>query len=179
VEELRMRRATVAVAVALLAVGCNTQLKPDNRPCPCATGWTCCANMNVCVRGGTSCPLPSPAPALTVTPASVSLPLGGTAQLSATVSVSWSLQEANAPITVDAQGNVRASSQHGIYHVVATSTSNPAETETASVAVGPTRIDVFLGTPGGIGNADGVGSAARFGGAGLPSGITGDGHGNL
>src|SRR5262249_3179661 len=34
-------------------VGC--QLSMNNAPCPCASGWTCCSNQNICVRDGQQC----------------------------------------------------------------------------------------------------------------------------
>jgi hypothetical protein len=161
--------------LAFLLAGCSN-VPLENRPCPCSTGWMCCPGAQVCVREGTSCPA---APALGVSPPSATLPLGGSLQLSATAAVSWSVEEPGAPLTVDAQGRLQASSQAGVYHVVATSSADPSQQATAEIAVGPTRLDLLVGTPGGSGNADGVGTAARFGGTMVPGGITSDGNGNL
>jgi hypothetical protein len=47
-----IRSLSVALPVALLA--CAGAVSEDNRPCPCATGWTCCPD-KVCVAPGASC----------------------------------------------------------------------------------------------------------------------------
>jgi hypothetical protein len=41
---------------ALLSSACVTGLSLDDRKCPCAEGWQCCAGANVCVEEGTMCP---------------------------------------------------------------------------------------------------------------------------
>lgn len=52
--------ALVAAVVALAAMpACGASVALDNRPCPCASGWTCCASRNVCVGPGASCPAPA------------------------------------------------------------------------------------------------------------------------
>ncbi|MBL8606839.1 MAG: hypothetical protein JNL38_05945 [Myxococcales bacterium] len=35
---------------------CASRVALEDRPCPCADGWTCCASRNVCVAPGTACP---------------------------------------------------------------------------------------------------------------------------
>jgi hypothetical protein len=47
-------------ALALLALAaCTSPLSLENLPCPCASGWQCCAGDNVCVKEGEACPAPS------------------------------------------------------------------------------------------------------------------------
>ncbi len=41
------------------APACGASVALENRPCPCASGWTCCAEQNVCVAPGTVCPAPA------------------------------------------------------------------------------------------------------------------------
>lgn len=51
--------AVVLLGVAAGAVylpACAATLSVENRPCPCATGWTCCESQSVCVAEGTVCP---------------------------------------------------------------------------------------------------------------------------
>jgi hypothetical protein len=43
------------------SVACSGALSLDNRPCPCASGYTCCQSANVCVADGAQCPAPSDA----------------------------------------------------------------------------------------------------------------------
>ncbi len=45
-----------AVMVFAGAPACGASVALENRPCPCASGWTCCAQENVCVAPGTACP---------------------------------------------------------------------------------------------------------------------------
>lgn len=42
----------------VLMTACAPELPIDDRPCPCATGWSCCEGAQVCVREGASCPMP-------------------------------------------------------------------------------------------------------------------------
>ncbi|HET6282331.1 MAG TPA: hypothetical protein VFH73_15300, partial [Polyangia bacterium] len=39
----------------VIAGGCAPPLSLVDRPCPCGTGFTCCAASNVCVRDGDAC----------------------------------------------------------------------------------------------------------------------------
>jgi hypothetical protein len=50
------RRLAAVLACAWSASGCNEQLSLEARPCPCAEGWTCCEQTNVCVRQGRASP---------------------------------------------------------------------------------------------------------------------------
>lgn len=46
----------VSMPLAIAAVpACAGEVALEDRPCPCADGWTCCASRNVCVAPGTSC----------------------------------------------------------------------------------------------------------------------------
>lgn len=52
----RSTRLFIAAIVALAPIAaCSGTLALENRPCPCAEGWTCCASQNVCVGAGQSC----------------------------------------------------------------------------------------------------------------------------
>ncbi len=48
----------LALIVAALACvpACGASVALENRPCPCAAGWTCCDQKNICVAPGTVCP---------------------------------------------------------------------------------------------------------------------------
>ncbi len=49
-----MKNVRTAIIFAFsVTIACTGQVSEDNRPCPCADGWTCCAN--VCVAPGVSC----------------------------------------------------------------------------------------------------------------------------
>ena len=54
----------------LLLTACAPPLMLEGAACPCTTGWTCCENVSICVREGTSCPV---VPGPSVTPAKVEL----------------------------------------------------------------------------------------------------------
>lgn len=49
--------------LVFLAFACITPLSLEERPCPCSEGWTCCDDVNVCVREGATCPESTPMPA--------------------------------------------------------------------------------------------------------------------
>ncbi|MDP9149766.1 MAG: hypothetical protein M3O36_07500 [Myxococcota bacterium] len=40
----------------LALVGCAKSLAETDRPCPCASGWSCCVAADVCVMAGATCP---------------------------------------------------------------------------------------------------------------------------
>lgn len=48
--------AAFSILAAVLGQGCAAKVALEDRPCPCADGWTCCSAKNVCVAPGTSCP---------------------------------------------------------------------------------------------------------------------------
>jgi alpha-tubulin suppressor-like RCC1 family protein len=50
------RLAFLCFGFPILVVGCEDLLSEQGHPCPCSTGWTCCASENVCVPAGTTCP---------------------------------------------------------------------------------------------------------------------------
>jgi len=54
--------AVVLCAVVSCVSACTRRL--DDRPCPCAQGWTCCASQNLCLPAGAidSCPGDSATP---------------------------------------------------------------------------------------------------------------------
>jgi hypothetical protein len=44
-------------SIAVLPVlACGQTVSLDDRPCPCASGWTCCPSQNVCIAEGGECP---------------------------------------------------------------------------------------------------------------------------
>lgn len=45
----------VVVGVLSLASACAGEVSLDDRPCPCAEGWSCCASRNMCVAPGATC----------------------------------------------------------------------------------------------------------------------------
>lgn len=49
---------TAAVLLSLLGLvaACTSELPLEGRPCPCADGWQCCEDQNVCVPEGDACP---------------------------------------------------------------------------------------------------------------------------
>lgn len=81
---------------------------------------------------------------VSISPSSVSVPLGEVQTFSATVSggggVTWSVQEGSGGGTISTNGIYTAPDQTGTYHVVATSTSDTTQTATSTVTVvaGPT-----------------------------------------
>ncbi len=48
--------ASLSLFAAVVGQGCAAQVALEDRPCPCAEGWTCCPSNNVCVAPGASCP---------------------------------------------------------------------------------------------------------------------------
>jgi hypothetical protein len=46
----------------LLFAGCVSIVDERNHPCPCSTGWTCCAAAGVCVPMNEACPPLKPNP---------------------------------------------------------------------------------------------------------------------
>src|SRR5262249_51038576 len=95
-------RATFAFLVVLFSSSC--QLGLEGAPCPCATGWTCCPDANVCVKEGASCPTADGGSGLTVTPMEVTTNGLKIEQFSASLPATWSVDEGPAGGTVDANG---------------------------------------------------------------------------
>ena len=58
------RASFLIVASAVIAFAgapaCGASVALENRPCPCASGYTCCALQNVCVAAGASCDAATP-----------------------------------------------------------------------------------------------------------------------
>ena len=48
--------ASLFAGIPIVAFACVGRVSEGNRPCPCASGWTCCATMQVCVPPGAACP---------------------------------------------------------------------------------------------------------------------------
>ena len=47
--------AFVLASVLLAVIACGAQVSETGLPCPCSSGWTCCAPMNTCVAPGVEC----------------------------------------------------------------------------------------------------------------------------
>jgi hypothetical protein len=48
-------RPLLLLLAYVIAGGCAPPLSPENRPCPCGSGFTCCESSNVCIRTGDFC----------------------------------------------------------------------------------------------------------------------------
>ncbi len=162
----------LGLVIFLASAGCVGPTALDDLPCPCAAGWACCVNQNVCVREGATCPDPSPR----ITPAAAQVRFGGTLDLSAGEAVTWSIEEGALGGQITATGRYTAPLRPGPFHLIATSITHPERTTRIEIAVGPTRLEVLAGRIGGTGQLDGIGADARFGEMG---GIVGDGAGHL
>lgn len=151
---MRLRAGTAVsfVAVVALAPACERELSLENRPCPCAAGYTCCELTKLCVERQATC-------VFDVTPSALHLRLGGNQQFEASVPVTWSVDEPNGG-SIDAAGQYHAPQRPGTYHVRARTSGGG--TASTSVIVGPSELTHFVGVKGGTGNADGVGRDARF-----------------
>jgi hypothetical protein len=111
-----------------------------------------------------------------IAPTNATVPLGGAQTFTSTRAATWTIDEGSEAGDIDADGKFLAAATPGTYHVTATAKDDQKLIAKATVAVGPTALDIIYGTPGGAGDADGLGSAARLN---QPYGITGDGSGNL
>lgn len=165
---LLFRFSLLGLLAALPA--CVSQVPLEDLPCPCATGWTCCSDRNVCVAEGASCP------SLQVTPPVAQVRFGGTLALRASEPVTWSVEEGADAGSVSPDGTYHAPLLRGPFHVIATSLGQPDQRARVEVTVGPARLDLFAGHLGGSGNADGLGTDARFGSLGE---LVGDGQDTL
>jgi len=144
-------------------VACADYASLEGRPCPCATAYTCCELTNLCVQDPTTCELE-------VTPKQIKLRLGAKQEFSASISVTWTVDEPGGG-AITPNGEYKAPLKPGTYHVRARTPSGTSSS--ATVLVGPTKLSLRLGSPGGKGTADGVGSDARFSALGS---ITRDGE---
>ncbi len=48
--------ASFLAGLPIVAIACIATVSEEDRPCPCASGWTCCASAQVCVAPGAQCP---------------------------------------------------------------------------------------------------------------------------
>jgi len=149
-----------SLAIAGLA-SCSSDVSLEERPCPCASGYVCCELTNRCMADASTC-------ALVITPTDVHLRIGAEQQLSASLQVTWSVEEANGG-SIDSGGKYRAPRVPGKYHVRATTRTGASTSST--LIVGPSKLEQFVGVSGGKGDADGIGNDARFSN---PVSITGD-----
>ncbi|NMO16357.1 hypothetical protein HPC49_07825 [Pyxidicoccus fallax] len=54
------RALLLLLSAWLITTGCINPVNEGERPCPCAAGWTCCPEEQVCVADATRCRLPKP-----------------------------------------------------------------------------------------------------------------------
>lgn len=145
--------------LGLLLTACAPPLMLEGAACPCTTGWTCCENVSICVREGTSCPtVPGP----DVTPAKVELGQDRIQRFTTTATdVTWAIEEGAAGGTIDQTGRYRAPNVVGEYHMLATAHGG---TTRVTITVRPLRLSVLAGTSGGASRlpVDGVGPLARL-----------------
>ena len=109
---------------------------------------------------------------LAIEPAAYTVPIDRSMTFVATGAATWSVTEPGGG-TVDANGVYQAPSIPGTYHLVASVATQQA---TATITVADFQLSTLAGQLGGGGHADGIGDQARFD---QPSGIAGDGAGNL
>lgn len=165
---------TIALSVALsvtlgvaLGAGCVSQTALDNLPCPCASGWVCCSDRNVCIHEGARCPDGMPARKVR---------FGGTLDLSVGEPATWSIEEGDRGGRITDEGRYTAPLRSGPFHVLATSIAHPEQTTRIAVEVGPMNLESLAGRIGGAGQLDGTGEQVRFG---EMNGIVGDRAGHL
>lgn len=100
--------------------------------------------------------------AVNITPTEAKLGILRAKSFTADGDVTWSVQEGDAGGSVDATGKYISPDKPGVYHVIATSKSDPTKTSTATVTVVPLGVVLLAGKPGGPGNIDGAPLVARF-----------------
>lgn len=143
----------------LLTTSCAPPLMLEGAACPCTTGWTCCENVSICVREGTSCPV---VPGPSVTPAKVELGQDRIHRFTSTdTDVTWAIEEGAAGGTIDQTGRYRAPFAVGEYHVLARANGGVTR---VTVTVRPLMLSVLAGSSGGASKRpiDGVGQLARL-----------------
>jgi hypothetical protein len=176
-----------ALAAAFDVGGCQRSL--DGAPCPCVTGWVCCAGDNTCQASASSCPgAPvggagsgggdaggsgadasgadgdseggSTSPDVTIFPASATVSTRRRLQFSANQAVTFSVAEGPSGGSIDENGLYTAPATAGSAHVVAT--SGAGKSATAAITINPLTLDLVAGQLGGSGNLDGVGARSYF-----------------
>ena len=157
--ETTFTRLAFLLIAAFGAASCTRTLPINNRPCPCASGWQCCADANVCVAEHATCP----AARFAITPGAVRLGIGRALAFTANSPASFALVESVDGGTLSGEGIYTAPMTAGIWHVVATERADPTHTATAEVTVVPLALDLVDGELGGPGDADGTGEQARVG----------------
>lgn len=165
-------RFSLALSLSVaLGASCVSNIELDNRPCPCASGWVCCADQNVCIREGARCPDAMPARKVR---------FGGTLDLGVGLSfrapVTWSIEEGDRGGQITTDGRYTAPLRSGPFHVIASSLAHPGQETRIEIEVGPTNLETLAGRIGGAGQLDGTGEEVRFG---EMNGIVGDHKGHL
>ena len=72
-------RLGLFAGLPIVAIACVGRVSEENHPCPCASGWTCCAGTQVCVAPGNTCPTEDGGTAVAVThggAAATTMPVG-------------------------------------------------------------------------------------------------------
>ena len=100
---------------------------------------------------------------VSISPTTVTVPEGGYQTFTATVSgggsVNWSVQEGSAGGSITSGGGYAPPNSTGTFHVVATNTTDPSQSATATVTVVASFLSVlhsFTGTPDGIAGTPGL-----------------------
>jgi hypothetical protein len=101
-------------------------------------------------------------PTVTIAPAMATVTVGKRIAFSANVPVTWSVQGGTGNGSIDSDGNYTAPLIPGSYSIVATDAADVKASQTAQVNVVDYGVTTLIGQPGGAGELDGVGGAARF-----------------
>ena len=98
---------------------------------------------------------------LTVSPLSAALAFGQAQPFTANRAVTWSVVEAGGG-QIDGNGRYVAPSVAGVFHVHAVATDGSGDEKFATVTVSEHALTFIAGAYGGLGDADGAGTSARF-----------------
>ncbi|HTB78945.1 MAG TPA: hypothetical protein VK762_37135 [Polyangiaceae bacterium] len=71
----KIAAASLFAGLPIVAMACIATVSEEDRPCPCASGWTCCASAQVCVAPGAECPTGDGGTAVSHEPADATAPL--------------------------------------------------------------------------------------------------------
>ncbi len=92
---------------------------------------------------------------LGVTPTDTKIGILRARSFTATSDVTWSVQEGPTGGTIDDKGKYISPDKPGVFHVIATSKTDPSLKSTSNVTVVPLGVNIVVGRLGGPGNIDG------------------------